>query len=153
MRFKFKDVDFNFTKADIDKASSQFNSTGVSPTMFSDDWNEALTDLVFERNPGIDADQDFQKADFKDCVSNIPDSLKMSDQKTMLDACRIFTDTGEWKPMFSYPGCGWDLVQCGLVTEDKKITVAGRWALWVLGKGEDPTDSKSFVEISLPQRT
>lgn len=77
--------------------------------------------------------------------------LKMSDQIALLEACKVFTDTGEWKGLFSYPNCGWDLVQSGLVTEDKKITISGRAALWFLGKGEDPIPaSKSFYDITIP---
>lgn len=80
-----------------------------------------------------------------------PDGVKKSDQIAMLGACATFTDTGEFPGLFSYPGCGWDLVQMHLVTEDKKITDAGRAALWLLGKGDDPLpQSKSFVSFSLP---
>ena len=78
-------------------------------------------------------------------------SIKKSDQIEMLKTCRTFTDTGEWKGMFSYPGCGWDLVKSGLVTEDKKITVAGRAALWFLDEGDDPIpESKASIEFSIP---
>lgn len=78
------------------------------------------------------------------------DPMKKADQIAMLEACRTFTDTGEWKGLFSYPGAGWDLVQQQLVTQDKKITIAGRAALWMLGKGEDPTSSKSFTTHTIP---
>ena len=79
------------------------------------------------------------------------DEIKKSDQIKMLETCRTYTDTGEWKGMFSYPNAGWDLVQQGLVTEDKKITIAGRAALWMLGKGDDPLPaSKSFVTHTIP---
>jgi hypothetical protein len=77
--------------------------------------------------------------------------MKKPDQIALLEACRNYTDTGEWKGLFTYPNCGWDLVQSGLVTEDKKITVAGRAALWFLGKGDDPTPtSKAYQEFSIP---
>jgi hypothetical protein len=77
--------------------------------------------------------------------------MKMSDQISMLEVCKVFTDTGEWRGIFSYPNAGWDLVCQGLVTKDKKITVAGRAALWFLGKCDDPTpDSKSFKSFSIP---
>lgn len=79
------------------------------------------------------------------------DKMKMSDQISMLEACKIFTDTGEWNGIFSYPNAGWDLVRQGLVTEDKKITIAGRAALWFLNKGDDPLpESKSFQSFSIP---
>lgn len=79
--------------------------------------------------------------------------MKKSDQIEMLKTCRTFTDTGEWKGLFTYPNCGWDLVQSGLVTEDKKITTAGRSALWFLGEGEDPIpESKASISFKLPLR-
>lgn len=81
---------------------------------------------------------------------NNDDPVKKSDQIKMLEACAKFTDTEVWEGIFSYPGCGWDLVQSGLVTEDKKITTAGRAALFLLGKGSDPTPGKSFVSFALP---
>jgi hypothetical protein len=77
--------------------------------------------------------------------------IKRSDQIAMLETCRVYTDTGIWKGIFSYPNCGWDLVCSGLVTADKKITVAGRAALFLLEKGDDPTpDSKASVEVTIP---
>lgn len=36
-----------------------------------------------------------------------------------------------------------------MVAEDKKITQAGRAALWLLEKGDDPTGSKAFQEFNL----
>lgn len=79
------------------------------------------------------------------------DEIKKSDQIALLQACQVFTDTGKWKGLFSYPNCGWDLVQAGVVTADKKVTLAGRAALWFLGKGEDPIPhSNSFYEMSIP---
>jgi hypothetical protein len=77
------------------------------------------------------------------------DELKRRDQEGLLQACLNFTDSGEWAGMFTYPSCGYDLVVQGLVTEDRKITMAGRAALWLLGKGADPTESKSSVEFKL----
>ena len=78
------------------------------------------------------------------------DGLKINDQIAMLEATRTFSDTGEWIGLFAYPNCGWDLVLQGLATEDKKITTAGRAALFLLGKGDDPTDSKSSVTFQIP---
>ena len=79
-------------------------------------------------------------------------NLKQSDQIALLEVCKIHTDTGEWKGVFTYPACGWDLVQSGLVTEDQKITTAGRATLFLLGKGEDPLpESKASIEISLKE--
>lgn len=79
------------------------------------------------------------------------DGLKRSDLTAMLEACRTFTDTGDWPGLFTYPGCGWDLVQMGLATQDKRITTAGRAALYLMQKGDDPLpESKSFVSISFP---
>jgi len=66
-----------------------------------------------------------------------------------LQIVQKFTDSGEWDGVFTYPTCGCDLVTQGLATEDKKITIAGRAALWMLGKGTDPTSSKSFETISI----
>lgn len=81
-------------------------------------------------------------------------SLKRSDQLKMLEACLKFTETGEWEGMFfTYPNCGWDLVQQGLATEDKKITMAGRAALWFLEKGPDPLpESKDHETFTIPLR-
>ena len=75
------------------------------------------------------------------------EELKQSDQVRLLEVCQKYTDTGVWAGIFSYPNCGCDLVQQGLVSEEKKITVAGRAVLWFLGKGDDPTDSKAVQEI------
>jgi len=77
------------------------------------------------------------------------EGIKRSDQIRLLEAVRDFTDTGKLEGIFTYPNCGWDLVRQGLVTEDKKITDAGRVALWLLGKGPDQTDSKAFIEFKL----
>ena len=80
-------------------------------------------------------------------------SLKQSDQIALLEKCRNYTDTGKMEGIFCYPNCGWDLVQCGLATGDKKITIAGRAALFLLGKGDDPLpESKASFEFSLGER-
>ncbi len=81
---------------------------------------------------------------------NQPDTIKKADQIALLEACRDFANTGEWKNLFTYPNCGWDLVQQGLVTEDRKITKSGLAVLWFLDKGDDPTNSKSFQSFSMP---
>jgi hypothetical protein len=79
------------------------------------------------------------------------DTIKKADQIAMLKTCLNFTDSGKWVGLFTYPGCGWDLVQSGLVTEDKKITAAGRAALWLLDQGDDPLpESKSSITVSIP---
>jgi hypothetical protein len=77
------------------------------------------------------------------------DSIKRNDQIKLLEIVREFTDTGVWKGTFTYPNCGYDLVLQGLATEDKKITQAGRVALWLLEKAPDPTDSKAVEVFSL----
>ena len=77
------------------------------------------------------------------------DSIKRSDQIAMLEAVLSFTNTGKWNVFFTYPNCGVDLVKQGLATEDKQITMAGRAALFLLGKGPDPTESKSFITFKL----
>ena len=77
--------------------------------------------------------------------------MKQSDQLALLEVCRVFTDTDKWNGIFTYPNCGCDLWDCGLATEDKKITVAGRAALYLAGKGPDPTpQSKTVVEFTIP---
>lgn len=79
------------------------------------------------------------------------DPVKQNDQISMLEACAKFTDNAEPIRLFSYPNCGWDLVQSGLVTQDCRITTAGRAALYLMGKGPDPLPtSKSFQAFSLP---
>ncbi len=80
------------------------------------------------------------------------DKLKQLDQVALLEKVLIFTDTGKFEGIFTYPNCGWDLVMQGLATEDRKITVAGRAELWLLGKGSDPTNSKSVIELKLNLR-
>ena len=77
------------------------------------------------------------------------DEIKRNDQIRLLETVQKHTDTGEWEGGFTYPNCGYDLVQQGLATEDKKITMPGRAALWLLGKGEDPTDSASSIKFEL----
>jgi hypothetical protein len=78
------------------------------------------------------------------------DEIKRSDQIRLMEACAEFEKTGSFPPMFSYPNCGWDLVRQGLVTQDRKLTVAGKAALWFLDKGEDPTDGGSSISFSIP---
>lgn len=70
------------------------------------------------------------------------EDLKRNDQICLLEVCAKFTETGKWEGLFSYPNCGYDLVQQGFVTEDKKITQAGKAALWLLNKGPDQTTSE-----------
>lgn len=43
------------------------------------------------------------------------DGLAASDQLHLLKCVQIKTDMGEWHGIFTYPGCGWDLVQLGHV--------------------------------------
>lgn len=81
------------------------------------------------------------------------DTLKRSDQIALLKAVHVEETTGSRLPVFTYPRCGWDLVQMGLATEDAKLTPAGRAALWLLGAGPDPTDSASSVTFALPPKT
>jgi hypothetical protein len=81
------------------------------------------------------------------------DSLKKSDQIRLLERSRDYTDSGNFDGCFTYPNCGWDLVQQGLVTKDRKITIAGRAALWLLGKGSDPTSSKAVEVFTLSLST
>ena len=83
------------------------------------------------------------------------DGIKRSDQISMLETVSSFTSTGEWKGLFTYPNCGYDLIRQGLATDDKKITMAGRAALFLLGKGPDPTTSKAveIFEISLADKS
>lgn len=78
------------------------------------------------------------------------DTIKQNDQIRLLEALARETDTGEFTPMFAYPNCGWDLVQSGFCTQDRKITMAGRAALFLLGKGEDPTTGGSSITFSIP---
>ena len=77
------------------------------------------------------------------------ENIKRNDQIRLLEIVAKFTDTGEWGGTFTYPNCGWDLVKQGLATESKKITEAGRIALWLLGKGPDQTDSKAVQTFKL----
>ena len=85
-------------------------------------------------------------------INNNDDKLKQSDQLALLKTCAKFTETGEWDGKFVYPNCGWDLVLQGLVTEDKKITEAGKAVLWFTDNGPDPTPGKTYVEFTMPLR-
>lgn len=78
------------------------------------------------------------------------DPIKRGDQIALLQACAEREDNGTPFALFSYPNCGWDLVQSGLVNQDTTVTTAGRAALYLLGLGEDPTAGKSFTEIKIP---
>ncbi len=77
------------------------------------------------------------------------DGIKRNDQINLLGVCREFTDTGEFNGIFTYPNCGYDLVEQGLVTEDRKITKSGRAALWLLGKEPDTTSSEAAQTFNL----
>lgn len=79
-------------------------------------------------------------------------NIKRNDQINLLKICREFTDTGQWSGSFTYPDCGPDLVRQGLATEGRQITTAGRAALWLLGEGDDPTDSKAVETFTLNLR-
>lgn len=83
---------------------------------------------------------------------NSPDSnleIKRTDQTHMLEKCRDFTKTGEWKAGFFYPNCFDDLVTQGLINQYGRITAAGRVALFLMGKGEDQTDSKAVQTFKI----
>ena len=77
-------------------------------------------------------------------------SLKQVDQIALLEACLKFTECGIFLSLFTYPQCGWDLVRQGLVTEDRKITIAGRALLFHLDKCPDPTTTKTCIEFTIP---
>ncbi len=59
-------------------------------------------------------------------------------QIEMLHSCAVFSKTGLWVCHTSYPNCAWDLVEAGLISPSKKITIAGQAALFLLEKGADP---------------
>lgn len=76
--------------------------------------------------------------------------LKRNDQIKLLKVVQEYTDTGIWTGAFTYPNCGIDLVNQGLATLDKKITKAGRAALFLLNEGgKDPTNSKATIPINI----
>jgi hypothetical protein len=77
------------------------------------------------------------------------DAIKRSDQIAMLEKCADFTKIGVYNGCFSYPNCSHDLVTQGLVTHEGQITVAGRAALFFLGKGPDPTESKAVITFNI----
>lgn len=66
------------------------------------------------------------------------DTIKQGDQIRLLEALARETDTGEFTPMSTYPNCGWDLVQSGFCTQDRKITMA------------DPTEGGSSITFTIP---
>ena len=78
------------------------------------------------------------------------DLIKRNDQIALLEACMLNNDNGTPMNLFTYPNCGPDLVEQGLVSKNGLITKAGRAALWYLGKGNDPTSSKSSETIKMP---
>lgn len=57
--------------------------------------------------------------------------MRRSDQLAYLEACRVYTDTNHWQGLFTYPRCGQDLFDAGLLATDGKITDAGRAALFL----------------------
>jgi hypothetical protein len=57
------------------------------------------------------------------------DGLQAADEARMLSAYAHHADTGEWKGLFSYPGCARVLFTRGWLSDDGKITEAGRAAL------------------------
>jgi hypothetical protein len=77
--------------------------------------------------------------------------LKKSDQIRLLENQLVYTDTGKSEGMFTYPNCPFDLYTQGLVTDEGKITIAGRALLWHLNKGPDPTNSKASIEFKLEE--
>ena len=79
------------------------------------------------------------------------DDVKRDNQIAFMKATLHHEKTGEWKALFTYPNCGYDLVRSGLATEDGKLTIAGRAALYLLGDDDaDPTsDSKSFETTTI----
>lgn len=59
-------------------------------------------------------------------------------QIAMLRACARFTSSGVWVAPPTYPNCAWDMIEAGLIRPDKRITLSGRVALFMLGEGPDP---------------
>lgn len=79
-----------------------------------------------------------------------PTSMKRADQLELLRCCLIYTDTGKSPGCFTYPNCGYDLLQGGLVTEDGKITTAGRAALYLLELGPELQPDTSVITMKIP---
>ena len=58
--------------------------------------------------------------------------LGPSDRLHLLKCVQLQTDTGEWHGIFTYPNCGWDLVEAGYVVNKEpegsglEITDTGR---------------------------
>ncbi|UWR10963.1 hypothetical protein [Sulfitobacter mediterraneus] len=74
--------------------------------------------------------------------------FKRECQIKMLKACAQYSETGVWSGEIYYPNCAWDMVEMGLVTPSKEVTLAGRVALFLLGEGEDPlSQSASIYEL------
>jgi len=79
------------------------------------------------------------------------DDVKRADQIRMLKACAVFTENGAWAVGPSYPNCAWDLVEMGLITPGKEITMSGRAALFLLSEGSDPLAAPTpIVAICVP---
>ncbi len=51
------------------------------------------------------------------------------DEIKMLEHCKLLTETGKWTGLFTYPNCGYDLYNLGLITDDGHITSMGRAVL------------------------
>lgn len=81
---------------------------------------------------------------------NSGEKLKRSDQIRLLQLVLKHEETGKWDGLFTYPNCGFDLVQMGLATQDGNLTVPGRAALWLLGHAADPTASKAVETFKMP---
>ncbi|UWR13398.1 hypothetical protein [Sulfitobacter mediterraneus] len=79
------------------------------------------------------------------------DEVKRAGQIRMLKACAVFTESGAWAVGPCYPNCAWDLVEMGLITPGKEITMSGRAALFLLSEGSDPlVATTSVVAFSVP---
>lgn len=114
------------------------------------DGRKAIVNIANEAVKVVDLDGrilQWAKDQFNKTLEN--SEIKRTDQIGLLEKHLIFTKTGKWKHGFIYPGCGHDLFDQGLITKDGKITEAGRAALFLLGKGEDPTDSKAVHEFKV----
>lgn len=54
-QFSFLNIEFEFTQDDINKRSSQFNSTKTESEFMSDDFRESLEDIAMTKFPELNS--------------------------------------------------------------------------------------------------
>ncbi|MFK7837213.1 MAG: hypothetical protein AB8B60_13425 [Sulfitobacter sp.] len=77
---------------------------------------------------------------------------KREAQIDLLCACATLAANGRWHAPHIHPNGVWDLVEAGLITPQKKLTLAGRMTLFLLGKADDPLNASQDQHITILRR-